>query len=71
MFYITIILTFIFAILRFSLPSTGQIHHEDIFKDLAHIFTGFLFGLGFKYNYGYILGIIITIIEVIAFFTKG
>jgi hypothetical protein len=37
-----LITTVVFAILRFVLPSSGEIHSDDIFKDLAHLWVGFL-----------------------------
>lgn len=35
-----------FAILRFVLPVSGSVNHADIFKDLAHVWVGILFGVG-------------------------
>lgn len=65
-----IILTILFGLLRFILPSSGQINQEDIFKDLAHIYVGVLFGLGYQEKFYRYLAYFITILEIIAFFSK-
>jgi len=59
-----------FGFLRFILPSTGQIHNDDIFKDMAHVFVGGLLGVGFTNKYYRFLGISLTLLEVVAFLTK-
>lgn len=38
------LLTAAFGIGRFFMPATGQIHNDDIFKDVAHLFVGGLYG---------------------------
>jgi hypothetical protein len=42
--YAVVIGSAVFALLRFALPSTGEIHGDDVFKDLAHLWVGGLFG---------------------------
>lgn len=44
MFWICSLITLGFAIARFIVPVEGKIAHEDIFKDAAHLWVGFLFG---------------------------
>lgn len=41
--YVLIAATAIIVILRFVLPVHG-VNHDDIFKDVAHLFVGGLFG---------------------------
>lgn len=41
-----------FGIARFIVPVEGKISHEDIFKDLAHIFVGILFGVAICSTWG-------------------
>ncbi len=38
------LLSLMFVIARFVVPVEGRIDHADIFKDLAHVFVGGLFG---------------------------
>lgn len=62
-----IIISIVFVVFRFTLPFEGVINKADIFKDMAHLWVGFTFGLGTtnrKYLY---LGVLLTILEVIAF----
>ena len=76
MYYILVIVTIIFAIARFIVPVEGRIDHADIFKDLAHLYVGFLFGwaaattyeMKFWKRWGLAIGL--TAIEVIAFFIR-
>lgn len=44
MLYIGLI-TLAFAVLRFIVPVTGGVNQADVFKDLAHIWVGGLFGM--------------------------
>ncbi len=59
----------VFGFLRFILPSTGQVHKEDIFKDFAHIFVGGLFGAAFVTNsaFYWYWSIGLSLLELIAF----
>lgn len=43
---ITITACIAFGIARLVMPAESVIHHEDIFKDFAHLFVGGLFGAG-------------------------
>lgn len=40
------LLTIYFGIVRLTTPIVSEIHHEDIFKDMAHLFCGGLILLG-------------------------
>lgn len=42
--YLVLVLCLMFAVARFTMPATGTIQHDDIFKDLVHLFVGMLFG---------------------------
>jgi hypothetical protein len=60
------------GISRFVMPSHG-IHTEDIFKDIAHLYVGGLFGAWFatkRKDYRN-AAFLMTALEVIAFFTKS
>jgi len=37
-------LCLIFGYMRLTMNVVSEIHHDDIFKDLAHLFVGSLFG---------------------------
>jgi hypothetical protein len=72
MFWLFVILTIVFGVLRFTLPVTGEINKKDIFKNLAHVFVGMLIGLAIgaqSWDYG-TLAILITVLEVVAFITR-
>lgn len=63
----------IFGILRFTLPVEGRIEHADIFKDLAHVFVGGLFGAAIAKNNDRCLWIVavgLTVLEVVAFIVR-
>ena len=47
MYYLTLIIAIGFGVARLIMPVVSQVHREDIFKDLAHLFTGALYGAGF------------------------
>ncbi len=56
-----------FAVLRFTLPSHG-LNSQDIFKDLAHLFVGGMFGAFIasgKREY-LLIGAALTAVEVVA-----
>ncbi len=77
MFYFLLGISAIFAVARFLVPVEG-LSQADIFKDLAHLWVGFLFGAAWfkksdddeeKILY-WILPVTLTVIEVIAFFVR-
>ncbi len=45
MFNVLFFVSLVFAIARFIVPVEGTINHADIFKDMAHIWVGVLFGV--------------------------
>lgn len=83
MYYFLLFISALFAVARFVVPVEGRIEPADIFKDVAHIWVGVLFGVAgaismlrrnsewkdYKYNW-WVLPIGLTIIEVIAFFVR-
>lgn len=60
----------VFGILRFLLPVAGKVNRADIYKDLAHIFVGFLLGYGFADHAGWWLAGALTVLEVVAFIVR-
>jgi hypothetical protein len=42
--WLVILACIIFGYMRLTMNVVSEIHHEDIFKDLAHLFVGGLFG---------------------------
>lgn len=44
MYWIALLLAFGFGIARLTMPVVSEVHREDIFKDMAHLFVGGLFG---------------------------
>lgn len=76
-----IIVSILFGIARFVVPVSGQINQADIFKDMAHLWIGFVFGnaIGTKTNDSQVLttrqvalivGLALTVLEVVAFFVR-
>lgn len=61
------------GVLRFIVPVTGGINHDDIFKDLAHIFVGILIGMACGVKkispFGW-MALGMTILEVVAFILR-
>ena len=51
MIYLVAVVTVIFAVLRMVLPSSGHVNHDDIFKDLAHLYVGGMFGAAIAWTY--------------------
>lgn len=60
--YLVILICIVFAYFRFTMPIVSEIHKEDVFKDVAHLWTGGLYGASFmafallawvKTRYGY------------------
>lgn len=85
-FYATTFIFVLFSVLRFVLPSTGEIHQADIPKDIAHIFVGWLLCgsvlcsgpdsrgikvLGVHVSWWRIELVTITILECIAFYISS
>jgi len=46
--WIVLLVAIGFGVARFIVPVTGDVNHADIFKDLAHVFVGGLFGAAIK-----------------------
>lgn len=42
--YIILLVCVAFGVSRLTMPVVSEVHHEDIYKDAAHIFVGGLFG---------------------------
>ncbi len=71
---ILLVMCLVIAVLRVVIPAPG-IRTDDIFKDLAHIFVGGLFGAAFTSHackgehtgYLYAMAVGLTSIEVLAF----
>ncbi len=63
----------VIGFLRFTLPVEGKVNKKDIFKDLAHIWVGFLIGMGVGTQswcpYG-CMAATITALEVVAFIVR-
>ena len=68
-----------FGVARFLVPVTGELNQADVFKDVAHVFVGILFGYAGAastvfnnkiriYAWGLALGL--TTLEVVAFFLR-
>lgn len=70
MYAFCLFLTVAFSILRFLIPDSGQVASEDVFKDLAHIWVGFLVGMAYcnREICWRILPAAIIIVEIVAFF---
>lgn len=45
MIWLLILITLTFSVARFIVPVTGQVNPRDVYKDLAHIWAGILFGV--------------------------
>lgn len=72
--YVLLAVCAVFGVLRFILPVSGKVEKKDIFKSLAHVFVGGLFGAAFTADrfwdpYG-TMAVGLTILEVIAFFAR-
>lgn len=86
MLWVLLYITAVFGILRFTLPVEGRINKKDIYKDLAHIWIGLLFGMalattdvvqyvdgswGLDSNWWiWAMAIGITVLEVVAFVVR-
>lgn len=68
---ILLILCGIIGVLRFTLPVSG-LKQEDLFKDLAHVFVGILFGIAIvsKTRESWAMAVGLTILEVVAAFSR-
>lgn len=65
-------ISIVFAALRFVVPVSGKVNRADIYKDLAHIWVGVLFGVAIAecaWQF-WALPIALTVVEVIAFFSR-
>lgn len=65
-FFVLAAVTVIFGVLRFTIPAPG-LRPDDIFKDLAHLFVGFLFGVGTRSSKAFRLALGLTAVEILAF----
>ena len=70
MVYSVVALAVVFGVLRFVLPVSGGVNKADIYKDLAHVFVGFAFGVGTGNSVAMVVAVALTILEVIAFFVR-
>lgn len=72
LFLVMLAIAVVFGILRFVLPVEGVVNKRDVFKDLAHIFVGVLFGLAMAFNElaWWLLPIALTALEVVAFVVR-
>jgi len=54
--FLVVVACVAFGIARLSMPVVSEIHHDDIFKDAAHLFVGGLFGAcGMAYSVRHLL----------------
>lgn len=69
--YATVLVSLVFAGLRFILPSQG-LNRKAVFKDLAHLWVGGLFGAAAASGEGWLwrAALFLTFVEVVAFFIK-
>lgn len=44
------LLCIVFGAYRLYLPVVSEIHHEDIFKDMAHLLVGGVFGMSLAFS---------------------
>lgn len=44
MIYVIFLITVAIGVARFIVPVSGELNTADIYKDLAHLWVGFLFG---------------------------
>lgn len=67
-----IAITVIIGTLRFILPVSGGINKSDIYKDVAHLFVGGLFGAAFATSLPiyWQLGLGLMALEVVAFLIR-
>jgi hypothetical protein len=47
MYWFLFLVSLVFAVLRFIVPVSGKINKQDVYKDLAHLWVGFLLGFCF------------------------
>lgn len=71
--FIVVVITLGFAVSRFLVPVSGTVEKKDIYKDLAHVFVGGLFGAAI-YAWSdwslWFLAIGLTVVELVAFFVR-
>lgn len=78
MFIFLLLVSLAFGIARFIVPVEGKINKKDIFKDMAHLWVGFLFGAAafsihasvWEAPAWWALPIGLTVLEVAAFFIR-
>jgi peptidoglycan/LPS O-acetylase OafA/YrhL len=62
-----------FGVARFVVPVTGQLNQADLFKDVAHVVVGFMFGYAAYAKTRKELWLIaagLTVLELVAFFVR-
>lgn len=73
MLMVVVFVTLVFGLLRFTLPVEGKINKKDIFKNLAHLWVGGLFGAAIALQTTWelwVLAIGLTVLEVVAFLVR-
>ena len=72
MIYVLLLITIGFGIARFIVPVEGKINKRDIFKDMAHLFVGFVFGYAANGSdwEPWALAVGLTVLEVVAFLVR-
>ncbi len=71
MFYGLLIVSVAIAISRFVVPVSGELHTEDIYKDLTHIWVGILIGVSLMRPTYWWLPAGLTVVEVVAFILRS
>lgn len=51
MYWLTILVAIGLGVARLAMPVVSEVHREDIFKDLSHLFVGAMYGAGFTSFY--------------------
>lgn len=69
---VLVVVTLVFGVLRFVLPVSGTVNKADIYKDLAHLYVGGLFGawLAAGDTAYLLLALGLTVLEVVAFIVR-
>ncbi len=85
MFVVLLLVSVVFGVLRFVVPVSGKIEQRDVYKDLAHIWVGLLFGVAIAFSLVepvirefyvdsvhryWLLPIALTVLEVVAFIVR-
>jgi hypothetical protein len=71
MVWFMVIVSLCFAVSRFVVPVAGKVNTGDIYKDMAHLWVGFVFGWAAAGNaYGWWIGGALTVLEIVAFVVR-